>query len=152
MKTTWLRSLQSYFCENPLGHPKSARPETLRGITTVSPQPSTENEAVREHLRLIIRLSEILELLPAQLVAHDYNHETFGSWSVLIRRGGAWFNITFDGKDRILLIWKTVPPGEPRTAPRRYLSERRFEIGLMLSNIDVIARLVAEATAPPSNY
>jgi len=92
----------------------------------------------------------MLALLPAQLVAHECNLHVFGSWSILIRRGGAWFNVTFDGKDRILLIWGAAPPGESRTAPRQYLSERSLEVGLVSSNIDVVAKVIAEATASPA--
>lgn len=50
----------------------------------------------------MVRLSEALRAVPAQLTKHEYSYEDFGSWWTVLRIGGERWRLTFDRRERRL--------------------------------------------------
>ena len=65
-----------------------------------------------EHFRLMVRIAEDLRTLPAQIVAHEYCHDAFGSWTTTVRRRGGTFRIAFDGKEREVRLERETTKGK----------------------------------------
>src|SRR5258708_11085187 len=60
------------------------------------------NEYSLQQLRLFTDLVHEIQAWPFEMVAFEYLHEAFGSWSLVIRKGGVRTKFVFDGKDRWL--------------------------------------------------
>lgn len=55
------------------------------------------------HFRGMERLAMALKALPGQLLEHRYSHESFGSWSVVLKHQGDVVQVTFDGREHLAL-------------------------------------------------
>ena len=107
----------------------------------------TPNEAVREHLSLVTRLTRELDTLPAEVLAQEYQYESFGSWYMVVKRKGQHFRIDFDGKDRVLLAYRVVTAGERFTRPPELIGEHSLEHGLTQETLDNVYSFLTRVTA-----
>ena len=104
------------------------------------------NDSLREHLRAVAALADELEGLPAELTAHEYLYETFGSWYVIVRRNGRRYRFDFDGRDRLLLGSEiSARAGEPYRAPKRYLVEQSLPDGLTIASLPIVVEAIRRA-------
>lgn len=67
------------------------------------------------HFQEMSTLCDALKGLPAQLCAHTYSYESFGSWSVTMRCGGVRLRVVFDGRDREYLLQRSESRKSPDT-------------------------------------
>jgi hypothetical protein len=65
------------------------------------------------HLQNLIRLVGMLRSLPARLEDHEYSYTSFGSWWANVRFRGILFRIVFDGRDRELVIERSITDRQP---------------------------------------
>ena len=106
----------------------------------------TANEAVREHFRLIGRMTRCLDELPAQLTAQEFLYEVFGCWYIIIERGGKYFRFDFDGKDRLLVASSILRSGEPDSRAHPQKREMPLRWGLAEETFDAVYSFVVEFT------
>ena len=65
------------------------------------------------HFRELLRLSEALKELPAQIMEHEYDYESFGFWSTIVRYKGIRFRIIYDGKEGCYEIQRSTSRKSP---------------------------------------
>lgn len=63
-----------------------------------------EQDYTITHFQMMTDIATRLVPLSAQILAHNYNHEAFGSWWFTFRRAGREFRIVFDGRDEWLYL------------------------------------------------
>lgn len=74
-----------------------------------------------------------LKSVPALILEHSYNYESFGSWWFTFKRSGKKFRIVFDGRDKHLSLEEAVAAGgskiatEWRSIDAKQLPERGVE-------------------------
>lgn len=71
------------------------------------------------HFEQMARLIERFGSLPAELLEHEYSYQSFGSWLSIFRFKGVPLRLSFDGRDREIVVQRSAsrkPPylwGEP---------------------------------------
>ncbi len=58
------------------------------------------------HFRLMSAIAAQMAINSIQLLEHGYSPEHFGSWQLKFRKTTGIFGISFDGRDRFLLLEK----------------------------------------------
>jgi hypothetical protein len=62
-----------------------------------------ENYSAR-HFEMMAQVATEFSALPAQILEHNYNPESFGSWWFTFRRKGRVYRMVFDGRDNFLSL------------------------------------------------
>jgi hypothetical protein len=65
------------------------------------------------HFGAMIRLIERLSAAPAEILEHHYSYQSFGSWSCVVRCRGVVLRITFDGRERDLVVQRSTSRKPP---------------------------------------
>jgi hypothetical protein len=65
-----------------------------------------------QHFQLMAKLAGDLITIPAQILAHEYRYNAFGSWWTTVQRRGIVFRIIFDGKERELRLERATKSGQ----------------------------------------
>jgi hypothetical protein len=102
---------------------------------------------LRKHLQLVLSLADHLETLPAEIVNQEYRYESFGSWSLVVRRSGKHFRVDFDGRQRVLLVYMVLPTGERNTRAPELLAEESLPMGLTSESLAGVRDAIERATA-----
>src|SRR2546428_13987418 len=74
-----------------------------------------EQEYPLQHFQLMAKLAGDLVTIPAQILAHEYNYNAFGSWWTTVLRRGIVFRVVFDGKERELRLERAARSGPADT-------------------------------------
>ena len=104
------------------------------------------NAYLREHLRLVLLLADRLEKLPAEILSQVCQYESFGSWSVVVRRFGRYFRVDFDGRDRVLLAYVVLRAGERNTKAPVLVAEEALPMGFSSESFERVYQFVERAT------
>jgi hypothetical protein len=88
------------------------------------------NRDTAEHLRLINEVIAELDSWPAEVGALEYRYETFGCWSLTVRRNGQRTRFDFDGKDRYLGAERLLPDAGDFSKPPKSLGGITLKSGL----------------------
>jgi len=65
------------------------------------------------HFDEMSRFTTILKALPAQVLAHSYSYESFGSWTATIRYRGTPLRLLFDGRDNTYSLDRSASQKPP---------------------------------------
>jgi hypothetical protein len=90
---------------------------------------------LRQHLQLVLRLADHLETVGGEIVSQEHRYESFGSWSLVVRRSGNHFRVDFDGRDRVLLVYRVLPASERSTRAPELRAEEPLPMGLTTESL-----------------
>ena len=65
------------------------------------------------HFERMRELTRALQELPAQILAHEYKYESFGSWYVTLRYSGRVAQLVYDGREGSLALRRTADRKPP---------------------------------------
>ncbi len=68
-----------------------------------------------QHFQHMTLLASSLKSLPAEIVEHRYDYESFGSWFIVLRTKGVRLRLAFDGKDSVYSIERSQARKRPDT-------------------------------------
>ena len=105
------------------------------------------SEYTKAHLALILDVIDRLASVPAEVTASDYRYEAFGCWSVVVKRNGLRYRVDFDGRDRVLLIYRIPKAGHEHSEPSRLIAEHSLPTGLTAETLDRVVAATVTATA-----
>ena len=105
----------------------------------------TGNTHTKAHLALLVQVIDALAAHHADVVAHEYHYEAFGSWSVVLRAASSHVRVDFDGRDRLLLSTAVGAAGERYVHPRRGLAEQSLPEGLTPETLGAVIAFITRS-------
>jgi hypothetical protein len=84
------------------------------------------------HFEGLSRLARALKVLSAQILEHNYDYESFGSWYIVVRHNGVVSRLVFDGRDNYLGLQKSASG----KAPYQYGADLPVESGTGTDALD----------------
>lgn len=88
------------------------------------------NTYTAEHFSLINEIIAEIDTWPAEVGAVEYLYETFGCWSLTVRRKGQRTRFSFDGKDGYLGAERLLPNAGDFSKPPKSLGGIELRKGL----------------------
>lgn len=103
-------------------------------------EPANEHDV--DHMRLLDSLIRTIDVWPAELRAFESQYEIYGSWSLVIRRGGVRTRIVFDGRDRWLEAKRLPSDAGDFSQPPRHLGGMDLPSGLSVDSLPIIVSFI----------